>query len=304
VDERKIRWVAAVANHFRADAVMVVGLNVLPYLGGVKKALRVWYAADEWVWHHISQVKTLRPSTWNELKPALVKGLYERAYRSLLDRVWVVSKSDAKAFRWFAGIRNVDIMPNGVDAEFFAPGNEPVRAKSAVFWGRLDFGPNIQAIEWFCTKVWPKIRIQMPDASFSIYGFQPTPAVTRFAGRDGVTVTADLPDIRSAVRSHAVVVLPFVSGGGIKNKLLEAAGMAMPIICTSRVSHGLKGDVPFSVAHSTHSWVSQLKNLWQDEAARQSLGVRAREWVLSHHTWNAAARTAMEGLRCAKGVPT
>ena len=35
----------------------------------------------------------------------------------------------------------------------------------------------------------------------------------------------DLPDIRSEVARRQVVVLPFVSGGGIKNKFLEAAAM-------------------------------------------------------------------------------
>src|SRR5205807_9546105 len=35
VDGAKVRWVAAAAKAFDADAVIVVGLNVLPYLGGV-----------------------------------------------------------------------------------------------------------------------------------------------------------------------------------------------------------------------------------------------------------------------------
>ena len=66
VDPPRIRWVAAAAADFRADAVVVSGLNVLPYLGALPAdTKKVWYAADEWVWHHLSQVRPLRKSTWS-----------------------------------------------------------------------------------------------------------------------------------------------------------------------------------------------------------------------------------------------
>ena len=66
IEPARIRAVADAARACDADAVVVVGLNVLPYLAGVQGPLRVWYAADEWAWHHLSQVRVLRPSTWGE----------------------------------------------------------------------------------------------------------------------------------------------------------------------------------------------------------------------------------------------
>ena len=235
-----IREVGALAKDVAADAVVVVGLHVLPYLGAVEGALRIWYAGDEWVWHHWSQVKLLRPSTWGELKQALVKGLYERAYRSILDRVWMVSDADRRAWRWVTGHKEVDVLPNGIDCEHYRPGDELQEDRSCVFWGRLDFGPNVQALQWFCRKVWPRVRRKAPDAKFRIYGFQPTLAVLAMAeGNNGIEIIPDLPDLRSEVRKHPVVVLPFVSGGGIKNKLLEAAAMGKAILCTPRTVQGL-----------------------------------------------------------------
>ena len=297
IDAERVRWVAAAAADFRADAVVVSGLNVLPYLGALPpETLKVWYAADEWVWHHLSQVRLLRRSTWSELKPALVKGLYQRAYRPLLDRVWVVTPADATAFRWVTGQRNLDVMPNGVDAEHYAPGPEVRAPQSCVFWGRLDFGPNVQAIEWFVRHVWPRVRARVPDATFAIYGFQPTPAVANLAGRDGIRLAADLPDIRPAVRAHAAVVLPFVSGGGIKNKLLEAAAMGMPIVATPRVRAGLNGEPPLALAKSPGAFADKLLALWRDAPASAKLGAAARAWAMEHHTWAAAARVAAAGL--------
>jgi polysaccharide biosynthesis protein PslH len=297
IDPARIRWVAAAAAEFRADAVVVSGLNVLPYLGALPAdTKKLWYAADEWVWHHLSQVRPFRRSTWSEIKPAIVKGLYQRAYRKRLDRVWVVSDADARAFRWFAGIRQVDVLPNGVDAEQFAPGGEEQSPNSCVFWGRLDFGPNIQAVEWFTRRVWPLVRSAVPGAKFQLYGFQPVAAIRSLAGKDGIELGANLPDLRAAVRTHEVAVLPFVSGGGIKNKLLEAAALGMPILASPKALNGLKGTPPFPVPRSIGEWAERLANLWRDRSDRERLGRAARVWVTEHHTWDSAARTALAGL--------
>src|SRR5690606_11188209 len=114
-------------------------------------AVRVWYAADEWVWHHLTQLRPGAPRTWGELRQAALKGAYERAHAGVVDRAWVVSETEARAMRWLAGMRTVDVLPNGVDASYYAPvAREREIPHSAIFWGRLDFGPNVQALEWFC----------------------------------------------------------------------------------------------------------------------------------------------------------
>jgi glycosyltransferase involved in cell wall biosynthesis len=297
VREDHVRQVATAAADCAADVVVVSGLNVLPFLGAIAGRACVWYAADEWVWHHLSLVRPFHRSTWGEVRPAVVKGLYERAYRKRLDRVWVVTDADARAFRWFAGVRNLDVIPNGVDAEHYRP--EPAEAvpNSCAFWGRLDFGPNVQALEWFAAKVWPRVRAQVPDARLRIFGFQPTSPVRALAGRDGIDLTPDLPDLRPAVRRCQVALFPFVSGGGIKNKLLEAAALGLPAVCTPRALSGLKGPVPFRPLSSPAEWAGELIGLWADAERRRALGEAARAWVAANHTWRAAARTAVEGIR-------
>src|SRR6185436_15775102 len=97
ISEAYVRQLGAFARETRADAVVVSGLDVLPMLGAVDAAVRVWYAADEWLWHHWSLVRLSQTSTWNELKPGLAKAVYERAYASMVDRAWVVSESDRRA---------------------------------------------------------------------------------------------------------------------------------------------------------------------------------------------------------------
>src|SRR5207249_4653287 len=129
-----------------------------------------------------------------------------------------VSEEERRAMRWVSGVRSVDVLANGVDADFFHSGDHAPQPCSCTFWGRLDAGPNIQAVTWFCRRVWPLVRREVPEARITLYGFNPTDEVLRLAG-GGVSVVADVPDIRPEARRHAVAVMPFVSGGGIKNKL-------------------------------------------------------------------------------------
>ena len=293
----RIRDFARLSDELDTDVVVVSGLNVLPYLAGIRNAKRVWYAGDEWVWHHLSQLSMGKRSTWGNAKEAIVKGLYERAYAPVTDRVWMVSPSDRKALRWVTGQKAVDVLPNGIDTDHFTAGSEGRTPNSCVFWGRLDFGPNIQALQWFCNDVWPRVRSQVPDARFNIYGFQPTEPVVKLAVKErGIALIPDLPDIRADIRSHEVVVLPFVSGGGIKNKLLEAAAMAMPIVCTPRTMEALAGEGAVRVASSAKRFAGEVVGLFRDAGARTKLGENAREWVKTDHTWARAARTAEAGL--------
>ncbi|MEZ5317506.1 MAG: glycosyltransferase family 4 protein [Vicinamibacterales bacterium] len=297
VPDGHVRALRAAARQVRAEAVVVVGLDALPFFPAIDGPVRVWYAADEWVLHHVSQLRPGSRHFREDFRAALVKGLYERAHRRVIDRVWVVSDADRAAIRWIAGVPNADVLPNGVDGEFYRPGTEQPEPRTAVFWGRLDFGPNIQALDWFCGKVWPAVRGRVPDARFTVIGFQPTDAVREIVNQPGITLEANLPDLRAAVRRHAVTVLPFVSGAGIKNKLLEAAALGLPIVGTSKAARGLRGASPVVTADAPAAFADALVSLWTDADRQRELGRAGRAWVLEHHTWASVAREAVARMQ-------
>jgi glycosyltransferase involved in cell wall biosynthesis len=286
-------------DEFRADAVIIVGLDALPYFLPLNGVRRIWFPADEWIRHHVSQLRALDRSTWFNVREAAIKGVYERAFTRIVDRTWVVSDSERRAMRWLAGMRAVDVVPLGVDSEHFRPDSVVPEARTAVFWGRLDFGPNIQALEWFAGRVWPSVRVEAPDARFTIIGFRPGREVSALSRIDGITVKPDVPDLRDAAKRHAAVVLPLVSGGGMKNKLLEAAALGMPIVCTTLATQGLQGlnEAPLLVADSAERFGQALVDLWRDPERGQQIGVRMRAWVVRHHDWKVSARAAIASLQ-------
>ncbi|MDC0279238.1 glycosyltransferase, partial [bacterium] len=180
---------------------------------------------------------------------------------------------------------------------------EPIRVDkikySCTLWGRLDFGPNIAAIDWFAKNVWENMRRQNEAATFDVFGFNATEYIQSLAKRYKFNVMADLPDLRSEVQKRQVVVMPFISGGGIKNKFLEAAAMGMPIIANSRATNGIDRpmEAPWISAETDRQWVDALSSLWNSPSDMRKRGKMARRWVESTCTWQKAAQIAVEGIR-------
>jgi len=134
------------------------------------------------------------------------------------------------------------------------------------------------------------------EGTFTIIGFHPVEAVQKLSGANGISLRANLRDLRSEARSHAVAVMPIVSGAGIKNKLLEAAALGLPVVCTPAAAQGLRGNPPLILGNNPQQLADGIVSLWQDRAKRLQQGAAARAWVLEHHTWTATAREAIAAL--------
>lgn len=295
-DPVHLRHLSAAVQEGLYDAVVVLGVNSIPLLRAANGAVRVWYAADDAALLHWSMFRPFRRRTWRHLKLATVQGVYERAYQNTVDRAWVVSERDRRVMRAVAGFPAVDVIANGVDADYFAPVAVAETPNTCAFWGRLEFGPNEDAVDWFTGKVWPLVRRRVPDAGLTVLGFAPTERVRRACGVGGVELLPDVPDLRAAVCGRAVAVMPFVSGVGIKNKVLEAAAMARPMVCTPGATSGLRGAFPAVIGETAEAFADAVVRLFADTSARAELGRRAREWVVREHGWSAAADRAEAGL--------
>lgn len=55
-----------------------------------------------------------------------------------------------------------DWFPNGVDADYFSPGDEPCEPDTVSFIGRMDYYPNVECMQRFCAQVWPRLRARRP----------------------------------------------------------------------------------------------------------------------------------------------
>ena len=208
------------------------------------------------------------------------------------DRVVVVSEEDRDALREVAPSLDPVVVPNGVDAEAFSPGQTPAREPGAVvFSGAMDYPPNEAAAAFLAREVMPAVWEGVPAAHLWLVGRLPSPAVAALAS-DQITVTGEVDRMGPWLRRAAVYVCPMVSGTGIKNKLLEALACAAPVVCTSLACRGLTAvsGEHLAVADDAASLAAEIARLLADDDAAAALGAGGRAYVLEHHTWDAAAR--------------
>jgi glycosyltransferase involved in cell wall biosynthesis len=103
----------------------------------------------------------------------------------------------------------------------------------AVFVGALHTLPNRDGIHWFCREVWPIVRERVTDAAIDVVGAQPPADVIALGQLGGVTVHADVPDVRPFLAEARVGVVPLRIGSGSRLKALEAMAAGRAVVGTS-----------------------------------------------------------------------
>src|SRR5581483_5654601 len=90
-----------------------------------------------------------------------------------------VSHAEAELFAQRVQNRPIDVIPNGVDLEYFSAPTREERSASpiVVFTGAMDYFPNVDAVSYFCREIWPLIQSGAPKVRFSIVGRNPTSQV-------------------------------------------------------------------------------------------------------------------------------
>lgn len=287
----------------RFDACVYSGVEGLAWLAGIRGCARVWYVADDLVLSCVSNMR-LRSRVRDFsalLREAVISGVYELTFRHDAEAMWVVSERDGRWLSCMTGGRPVDNIPNGVDVDFFTCVQAEVRPHRIAFWGSLDFAANQAALEWFLPAVWDPLRNMVPDAEMCVIGRRPPAWIRRATDRPGVSLLADLPDLRPHVCSAPIAVFPIRGGSGIKNKFLEGASLGRALLAAPPVLAGLHpadGQAWIRCDRPT-DWLSEIQGLWKTPERIRGLGSAARKWAETYYTWNRAALQAEGSIELA-----
>ena len=165
----------------------------------------------------------------------------------------------------------------GVDAcavpmlgfDSFPPMRSPPAGASLLFVGNFNHAPNVDAILWFTSAVFPQVRAARPDARLVIAGSGPNPTVLALAG-GGVEVTGYLTDetLQRCYEAARVVVVPLRFGAGVKGKVVEALRNGVPVVTTSVGAEGMPGLADIVPVHDAPAaMAAAILRLLDDDAA-------------------------------------
>jgi glycosyltransferase involved in cell wall biosynthesis len=218
---------------------------------------------------------------------------YERIVRLACDLTLAVSAPDRDALVALAPEKPVAIVPNGVDAASYRP--IPLRAATEVaagprllFFGTLDYRPNVDAARWLVREIWPAICQSFPHAELAIVGARPTAAVRALSRRAGVVVHGDVPDVRPHLAVADIVVVPLRFGAGSRLKVLEALAAGRPVVSTPLGCEGLavRDGCHVLLAADAPGFVAALDRLCRGERLRAALARAGRQLVEERYDWS------------------
>ncbi|NQU75145.1 MAG: TIGR03087 family PEP-CTERM/XrtA system glycosyltransferase, partial [Planctomycetes bacterium] len=228
------------------------------------------------------------PKNWlYRMEADRVRRLERRAVHTC-EAVLVVSEAEISAME--GPCEKIHAVGNGVDLDFFAPADPPADDRpSLVFTGTMDYRPNAEGVCWFVKQVWPVLRKQLPTATFTIVGRDPTVAVRRLANVPGVYITGTVADVRPYLAAASVAVAPLLIARGIQNKVLEAMAIGRAVVASPAALEGLdvRPGSDVLAAETPQQWQQCLTQLLTDAARRKALGLAARQLVERLYSWPA-----------------
>ncbi len=88
-----------------------------------------------------------------------------------------------------------------------------------------------------------------------------------------VRLTGYLPDIRPAVSSSAVCIVPLRQGAGTRLKILEAMALGTAVVSTTKGAEGLavENGTHLLIADTPSAFADAVIQLLQDEALNQKI---------------------------------
>jgi sugar transferase (PEP-CTERM/EpsH1 system associated) len=226
---------------------------------------------------------------------------FEREALARFDLALAVSDADRVTFeRLYPGALRTPahVVQTGVDTTYFVPSDQPVRRAHIVFTGSMDWLPNEDGMQYFVRDILPRIRQVEPDATLSIIGRAPTPAVRRLADAPGIEVTGRVDDVRPHIAAGAVYVVPLRIGGGTRLKIFEAMGMGKAIVSTTVGAEGLPvtPGQNILIADEPARFAQSVVHMIRDVDARRRIEADARRMVVQQYDWSAVAHDFEEAL--------
>jgi glycosyltransferase involved in cell wall biosynthesis len=188
----------------------------------------------------------------------------------------VVSQPDLDSYRRLAPDARLLLCPNG-SAVREVPRPDPGGSR-LLFLGDLEYLPNTEGLRWFADAVLP----ELPGVELRVVGRGAAPDAP---GIDHVGFVEDLDGEWDAA---CALVVPLLTGGGTRLKVVEALAAGVPVVSTPLGVAGLDlvAGEHYLAAETPAEMAAAITQLLADPALRRRLGAAGHRVAAERYSWD------------------
>ncbi len=274
-------------NNF--DIIQFEGLFVVPYLDTVKansKAKLVYRAHNiEFdVWERLAALESFTPRRkYLEFLARRLK-VYETEQINRFDEVFAISEPDRQSILRLGCKAKLNVFPVALDFEQYQPDITKTVFPTLFHLGAMDWRPNKEGLEWFLEKIWPDIEKLSGDLRFYIAG-KNMPQHFYNYNFDNLIVEGEVFDAVEFINAKAIMIVPLLSGSGMRVKIIEGMAMQKCIIATSMAAEGINCEhgKDILIADTPDEFYRAILHCITHPTQWLEIGENARKNVIKNH---------------------
>lgn len=225
------------------------------------------------IWQRLAKKERNPLKKWylGKLSQSLKK--FEFNFSRKCDAIMPITEKDADWFRSMR-IEHVHAFPFGMQ---FADAQMPTDISSGVFHlGSMDWMPNQEGIEWFLEHVWPLVISQDSGLQLHLAG-RNMPDSLKQKQQEGVVIHGEIPDAGEFMRNYGIMIVPLLSGSGMRIKIIEGMTEGRAIVSTTIGAEGIEceNEENILLADDAESFATAILRLTTDERLRMTIGQNA-----------------------------
>lgn len=221
----------AVLLEFEPEVVILEGLYVSGYVNTIRKYAKAKivfrsHNIEFRIWQGIANTSHNVLKKW--YLSLMAKRLKKEEEAVLMDVNCVVpiSASDSEYIKRFNSHTMVVHPHVGVVEQTIAINNA-----ECMFIGSMEWIPNVEGIRWFLEKIWPTVVSLIPEAHFHLAGKSMPESLSKLK-KNGYINYGELKETNAFWNKASILVVPLLSGSGLKIKVAEALGRGKIVLTT------------------------------------------------------------------------
>jgi glycosyltransferase involved in cell wall biosynthesis len=242
-DDNAAKLLENILKETEFDIIQFEGLFVVPYLDTVKaySKAKIIYRAHNIVfdvWERIAYTERFRPRRrYLEFLARRLKS-YETEQMNRFHQIFAISEQDRQSILRFGCETSLDVFPVALDFDKYI--TDPSKTSFATLFhlGAMDWRPNKEGLEWFLDEIWPDIEKLNSELRFYIAGKNMQQQFFDYDS-ENLVVEGEVLDAVEFINSKAIMIVPLLSGSGMRVKIIEGMAMRKCIIATTMAAEGI-----------------------------------------------------------------